>query len=117
MIRLVYWPLQVLGLAYILLVAAFPRVAWPATPSPAPTPFTHGCTWEQGLLACIVPTPAPQPSVPVDLDRFCETHGAGPYRGLLLSRSVPHVTILCARADYECLRTCEHPIRHFQGTP
>jgi len=26
--KLLYWPLQVLGLAVILAVAAFPRVAW-----------------------------------------------------------------------------------------
>jgi hypothetical protein len=38
MIRLLYWPLQVLGLAVILWYGAFPRTAWPATPTPVPLP-------------------------------------------------------------------------------
>jgi hypothetical protein len=77
------------------------------------------------LLALLLATPTPvivQPTSgpslpPIDFDRFCAGHHAGAYRGLLLSRSVPHVTILCARVDFECYRDCEHPIRHFQGTP
>lgn len=30
--------IDVLGLAYILLVALLPNLAWPATPAPSPTP-------------------------------------------------------------------------------
>jgi hypothetical protein len=69
------------------------------------------------LAALIGPTPAPQPTVPIDFERFCESHHAGAYRGLVLSRQIPHVTILCARVDYLCYKTCENPVPHFNGTP
>ena len=73
------------------------------------------------LLALLIaaPSPAPQPTVPVDLDRFCETHGAGDYVGLVLSRAVPHVVIRCSKAAFVCAKTCERvePFPGIKGPP
>jgi hypothetical protein len=68
------------ALLYLLLMLAFPRVAWPATPSPMPTDI-------------------PTSVLPLSLHDFCEARGQGSNvgRGILTERGL---YVRCERGDW-----------------
>jgi hypothetical protein len=81
--KLLYWPLNVAALLYLLLIAAFPRVAWPAGPSPVPSPMA---------------------TLPVNYDQFCASRHSGAYQGLATSPALG-VVVMCEKADYRFYRS------------
>lgn len=117
MTRLLYWPLQCIGFAYILLVAMFPNTAWPATPTPSPAPTqcvgdycvpvpahpTQRCivdpfTADLGPIACATIAPSPAPPRPQFYYLYFVEYHHDPIRTLV---SGPYPTfVLCEAATY-----------------
>jgi hypothetical protein len=91
--------LNPLALLMLLLIAAFPRVAWPVTPSPVPT---VDCV--SGCAALHLTKPIPQPTLPVDFDQFCASRHSGAYQGLATSPTLG-VVVMCEKADWRFYRS------------
>jgi hypothetical protein len=103
MTKLLVALLNPLALLMLLLIAAFPNVAWPVTPSPLPNGVCSGPPPGVHTYPC-APRPAPQPTLPVNYDEFCASRHSGAYQGLATSPALG-VVVMCEKADYRFYRS------------
>lgn len=69
------------------------------------------------LLAAILVSPSPQPTLPTDFDAFCAGEHAGAYEGTVTGPKIG-VVIVCRRAEFIFTKgAIPKRVEHWKGAP